>query len=212
MRWAGSLYGLPAACNLNRRDHWVSKNRLEAFSDGVIAIVITIMVMQISVPEGGALRDLLSLIPGIVCYAISFLMIAIYWNNHHHLTQIVAQVNGKVLWSNLFFLFLLSLLPLTTNWAQKTKFEYIPVIVYASSYLLCTIAYLGLERTLMKESVLENVSALKDSHRKEWATVILHVVSIVFAAFHLWQLAFVSMGVIAMIWVVPELRIEKIYK
>lgn len=95
----------------------MSKNRLEAFSDGVIAIVITIMVMQISVPEGGALRDLLSLIPSIVCYAISFLMIVIYWNNHHHLTQIVVQVNGKVLWSNLFFLFLLSLLPLTTNWA-----------------------------------------------------------------------------------------------
>ncbi len=169
------------------------------------------MVMQISVPEGGALRDLLSLIPGIVCYAISLFMIAIYWNNHHHLTQIVAQVNGKVLWSNLFFLFLLSLLPLATNWAQKTKFEYIPVIVYASSYLLCTIAYLGLEKTLMKESISENVSALNDSHRKEWATVILHIVSVAFAAFHLWQLAFVSMGVIAMIWVIPELRIEKMY-
>ena len=189
----------------------MSKNRLEAFSDGVIAIIITVMVLQISVPDGGTVQDMLSLVPGIVCYAVSFLMIAIYWNNHHHLTQIVERVNGKILWSNLLFLFLLSLLPLATNWVQKTGFGYIPVIVYAASYLLCTVAYVMLERILSDNGTDETSGILGGGHKKEWATIMLHLISILFAVFHVWQGAFASMGILAMIWVVPELRIEKAY-
>src|SRR5882724_12409365 len=119
----------------------MTKGRLEAFSDGVIAIIITIMVLEMKVPHGDRLQDLVPLVPLFLSYVLSFLYVGIYWNNHHHMFQLTTSVNGAVLWANLHLLFWLSLLPFTTGWMGENHFERWPTILYALNLLFCAFAY-----------------------------------------------------------------------
>jgi uncharacterized membrane protein len=119
----------------------MTKGRLEAFSDGVLAIIITIMVLELKVPEGFTFASLKPLYPKIISYIVSFVYVGLYWNNHHHLFQIVRKVNGKVLWSNLNLLFWLSLMPVTTNWIGESHFERDPIIAYGFVLIMCSISY-----------------------------------------------------------------------
>ena len=121
---------------------------MEAFSDGVIAIIITIMVLGIAAPEGATLRDLLRLLPAIAAYAVSFVGVGTYWNNHHHLLKLVRHVDGRMLWSNLAFLFVLSFFPLATDWMQKTSFASLPTTCYVVLNMLVSLTYMNLERVI----------------------------------------------------------------
>ena len=126
----------------------MDKGRMEAFSDGVIAIIITIMVLGIAAPEGATLRDLLRLLPAIAAYAVSFVGVGTYWNNHHHLLKLVRHVDGRMLWSNLAFLFVLSFFPLATDWMQKTSFASLPTTCYVVLNMLVSLTYMNLERVI----------------------------------------------------------------
>ncbi|WP_335965881.1 TMEM175 family protein [Galbibacter sp. PAP.153] len=183
-------------------------NRLEAFSDGVLAIVITIMVLEMKVPEGASWDHLSAVLPKFMSYLLSFVYLGIYWNNHHHLFQAIQRVNGKVLWSNLLLLFTLSLVPFTTAWMGENHFEKNPVILYGMNLLLCAIAYALLENASTgsdgKSSVIGSALTGK---RKEAASVVLYLIGIVLAVFY------PSMGiscfiVVAAIWLIPDKRIE----
>ncbi|MEO8398584.1 MAG: TMEM175 family protein, partial [Ignavibacteriaceae bacterium] len=127
----------------------MNKGRLEAFSDGVIAIIITIMVLEMKVPHGEDLIDLKPLIPVLISYVLSFIYIGIYWNNHHHMLQIVKKVNGSILWANLHLLFWLSLVPFVTGWIGENHFSALPVGIYGFVLLMDTIAYTILSRVLI---------------------------------------------------------------
>lgn len=185
------------------------KQRLEAFSDGVIAIIITIMVLELKVPHGEAIKDLLPLIPIFVGYVLSFIFIAIYWNNHHHLLQATQKVNGKILWANIHLLFWLSLLPFTTSWMGEHVFASTPVILYGLNLLLCAIAYTILAKQLIshhgEESTLANAVG---SDAKGYVSLALYVLAVIIA-FWLPIAAYVIYAVVAMIWLIPDRRIEK---
>lgn len=127
----------------------MSKGRLEAFSDGVMAIIITIMVLELTIPHEGDLAALLPLVPKFLSYALSFVFLGIYWNNHHHLLQTVKQVDGRVLWANLHLLFWLSLIPFATGWMGENNFSAWPVALYGMVLLLAAIAYFVLTRVLI---------------------------------------------------------------
>jgi uncharacterized membrane protein len=119
----------------------MNKGRLEAFSDGVFAIIITIMVLELHAPEGASLEDLKPLLPKLISYLLSFVYIAIYWNNHHHVFQVVKHVNGRVLWSNILLLFCLSLVPFVTAWMGENHFSSLPVALYGIVLLMCALSY-----------------------------------------------------------------------
>src|SRR5437016_5731275 len=127
----------------------MNKGRLEAFSDGVIAILITIMVLELKVPSSAGLDDLLSVLPALCDYVLSFVFLAIYWNNHHHMFQAVHKVNGSVLWANLHLLFWLSLVPFLTAWMARYLWAPWPIAIYGADLLMCAIAYFILTRTLI---------------------------------------------------------------
>ena len=188
----------------------MTRNRLEAFSDGVLAIIITIMVLELSAPEEPTLTALLLLIPTILSYTLSFIFIGIYWNNHHHLFQAVEQVDGRILWANLHLLFWLSLTPFVTAWMGETDFAAWPVALYGVDLLLAAIAYYILVRALVarhgEDSVLAN-AVNRDFKGK--VSVVIYLVAI--------PLAFVNTGLagglyvlVAIIWLLPDRRIEKI--
>src|SRR5690606_5452747 len=124
----------------------MTTNRLEAFTDGVMAIIITIMVLGLSVPEGVSLAALKPLIPRFVSYVLSFIYVGIYWNNHHHLFQVIEKVNGKMLWANLALLFSLTMVPFTTAWMGENHFAEIPVVLYGVNLLLCAFMFAVLEK------------------------------------------------------------------
>jgi uncharacterized membrane protein len=136
----------------------MNKTRLEAFSDAVIAIIITIMVLEIKIPHGHSYYDLVPLIPVILSYALSFVYLAIYWNNHHHLLHTIKRVNGKILWANMHLLFWLSLIPFTTGWVGESRFHEQPVQLYGVVLLLSAIAYHILQLSILsshgKDSIL----------------------------------------------------------
>src|ERR671915_442919 len=131
----------------------MGKNRLEAFSDGVIAIIITIMVLEMKVPHGEGIETLVPLIPVFLSYVLSFVYLGIYWNNHHHMMVLTERVNGRILWANLHLLFWLSLVPFTTAWmgAPEDKFAALPVAIYGVVLLLAAIAYYILRTAIMSE-------------------------------------------------------------
>lgn len=185
------------------------KQRLEAFSDGVIAIIITIMVLDLKVPHGEAIKDLLPLIPIFVGYVLSFIFVAIYWNNHHHLLQATQKVNGKILWANIHLLFWLSLLPFTTGWMGEHVFASTPVILYGVNLLFCAIAYTILAKQLISHhgqgSTLANAVG---SDTKGYVSLALYALAVIIA-FWLPIVAYVIYAVVAMIWLIPDRRIEK---
>ena len=187
----------------------MGKGRLEAFSDGVIAILITIMVLELKVPHGAALADLRPLVPVLLSYALSFLFLGIYWNNHHHLLQAVRHVDRRVLWANLHLLFWLSLIPFTTAWMGENEFAAWPVAMYGIVLLLAAIGYFVLTRALIARHGNDSVlAAAVGRDTKGRLSVGLYVLGV--------ALAFVAppaaCGVyvlVAVIWLIPDRRIEK---
>ena len=185
------------------------KGRLEAFSDGVLAIIITIMVLELRPPEGTSLATLKPLLPKFISYVLSFTYVAIYWNNHHHLFQAVKRVNGKVLWRNTFLLFFFFFVPFVTGWMGENHFASLPVALYGFVLLLCGIAYYFLLHALMglhgKDSFL---SRWIGNDFKGKISVLIYVVGIAVSFFSPW----VSFGLycsVALVWFIPDRRIEK---
>ncbi|MBK9472350.1 MAG: DUF1211 domain-containing protein [bacterium] len=187
----------------------MGKGRLEAFSDGVIAILITIMVLELKVPHGTSPADLLPLVPVLLSYALSFVYLGIYWNNHHHLLQAARHVDGRVLWANLHLLFWLSLVPFTTAWMGENEFAAWPVALYGVVLLLAAVAYFVLTRALVARHGADSVlAAAIGRDGKGMLSLLLYLVGVALA----FVLPAAACGVyvlVAVIWLVPDRRIEK---
>lgn len=186
----------------------MSKGRLEAFSDGVLAIIITIMVLELAPPHESSLAALTPLVPKLLSYVLSFVFIAIYWNNHHHLWQTVERVNGSILWANMHLLFWLSLVPFVTGWMGENHFATIPVALYGAVLWMSALAYFLMVRALMahheKDSVL--AAALEDGN-KERISLILYTAAIPLALAASW-IALAIYVTVAIMWLIPDRRIE----
>ena len=187
----------------------MSKNRLEAFSDGVIAIIITIMVLEMRVPRGSSLGALRDLVPTFSSYALSFVVIGIYWNNHHHLLQAVRRVNGRILWANLHLLFWLSLIPFTTGWMGENYFTAWPVAVYGVVLLCAGSAYFILARALIAHhgKASELATAL-GSDVKGKVSIVLYATAISLAFPAPWVACTIYV-LVAVMWLIPDRRIER---
>jgi uncharacterized membrane protein len=185
------------------------KGRLEAFSDGVIAIIITIMVLEMKVPHGTDWAALRPLLPVFSSYVLSFVYIGIYWNNHHHLLHAIKQVKGAVLWANLHLLFWLSLVPFATGWMGENAFASLPVALYGVVLLMAAIAYTILAKILVAHEGPESAlaRALGDGV-KEKASLAAYVVAIPSAFAHPW-LACALYVLVAVVWLIPDRRIER---
>jgi len=188
----------------------MNRGRLEAFSDGVIAIIITIMVLDLKVPPGAGLRDLLPLLPVFLSYVLSFVYVGIYWNNHHHMLQTCTKVTGAILWANLHLLFWLSLFPFATAWMGESHFAALPAALYGGVLLMAAIAYYVLQRAIILGQGPDSI--LKKAIGRDWKgklSPVLYVVAIV-ATLGLPWLAETLFVVAALIWLIPDRRIEKI--
>jgi uncharacterized membrane protein len=187
----------------------MNKERMEAFSDGVIAIIITIMVLELKVPQGADPSALRPLIPVFISYVLSFVNLGIYWNNHHHLLQAIHAVNGRVLWANLHLLFWLSLFPFATAWIGENHFAAWPVAAYGVVLLLAAMAYFILVRSLIalhgRDSTL---AAAIGNDFKGKISPIFYAVAIPLAFVNSW-VAFGIFVLVAIIWIIPDPRIEK---
>lgn len=187
----------------------MSKGRLEAFSDGVIAIIITIMVLEMKVPHGGRVQDLAPLVPVFLSYVLSFVYVGIYWNNHHHLLHASTAVTGAILWANLHLLFWLSLLPFATGWMGENHFTEAPTVLYGVVLLMAALAYYLLQQLIIRSEGQE--SLLKRAVGRDWkgkVSPILYLVAII-AALRSPQIAGAVFVAAALIWLVPDRRIEK---
>ena len=185
------------------------KGRLEAFSDGVIAIIITIMVLEMKVPEGRDLAALAPIIPVFLSYVLSFVFLGIYWNNHHHLFQAARQVNGSVLWANLHLLFWLSLVPFVTGWMGENEFSAWPVALYGVVLWFSGLAYYFLTKALLK--LHDQDSALAKALKwniKEIMSLVVYTIAIPLAFLNSWIAGGLYVFV-AVIWLIPDTRIER---
>jgi len=191
----------------------MTKTRLEAFSDGVIAIIITIMVLELKVPHGDLLQDLQPLVNIFICYVLSFVFIGIYWGNHHHLFHTVHHVNSKIIWSNMHLLFWLSLVPFSTAYMGENHFARLPVAVYAINLIGCAISYTILQEIIMSHHTHSTklAEALKKQEKKGFLSLALYFLSIVFAFIYP-VISAVIFFVVAVIWVVPDKNIENALK
>jgi len=188
----------------------VTSERLKAFSDGVIAIIITIMVLELKAPQGQDFAALAQLWPTFVAYIVSFTYVAIYWNNHHHLFYIVEAIDGRVLWANVALLFCLSLMPFATAWAAQTEFAAAPMTVYGADLLACATAYWFLGRTLLRAH--GGRSRLQDAigeDVKGKVSIALYLAGMAAAFWKPW-LAGACYLVVATTWLVPDRRIERV--
>ena len=188
----------------------MGKGRIEAFSDGVIAILITIMVLELKVPHGEGLGALRPLVPVFFSYVVSFVYLGIYWNNHHHLLQAIKHVDGRVLWANLHLLFWLSLIPFVTGWMGENHFGALPVALYGVVLLFAAIAYTILTRILIGIHGRESVLAMavgKDG--KGWVSLVCYAAAIPLAFVSAWIACGLYVAV-AIVWLVPDRRIEKV--
>ncbi len=190
----------------------MTKSRLEAFSDGVLAVIITIMVLELKVPYGAGLDALLALSPIFLSYVLSFIFVGIYWNNHHHMLHASHKVNGLVMWANLHLLFWLSLVPFTTAWLNESFYAATPVAAYGVVLLMSGIAYYFLARSLIalhgKDSTLAKAIG---GDIKGIASLVIYAVAVVLAGY----IPYASMAlyaVVALMWLVPDRRIEKAMK
>lgn len=187
----------------------MGKGRLEAFSDGVIAVIITIMVLELKVPAGSRLADLSGLGPVFFSYVLSFVYVAIYWNNHHHMLHTVQRVTGGILWANLHLLFWLSLVPFTTGWVAETNFATWPTFAYGVVLLLAAIAYFILQTCVIRKHGADSLLARavgRDLKGKLSPVLYLAAIAVTFASSR------AAMGIytlVALIWLVPDRRIER---
>ena len=188
----------------------MEKNRLEAFSDGVLAIIITIMVLELKVPDAAHWEDLLRLLPRAIGYVLSFTVVGIYWVNHHHMLQIVKHVNSAILWANLNLLFWLSLIPFATGWMGENHFATNTVVVYAILLLLCGIAFTILQRMIMRNHHFDGALALAISrlNRKGYISTACYMAAIP-AAFYDTRISCGLFVVVSLMWLIPERTIEK---
>ena len=190
----------------------MNSNRLEAFSDGVLAIIITIMVLELKVPHGTELEDIMPLLPIFLSYVLSFIYIGIYWNNHHHMMHAVQKVNGSVLWANLHLLFWLSMIPFVTGWVGENHFAELPMALYGFVLLMAAIAYFILQNRILvvqgKNSLLAKALG-KDIKGK--ASPVIYIAAIIASFYNPWIAGGLYI-LVALIWLIPDKRIEIIFK
>ena len=190
----------------------MGKNRLEAFSDGVIAIIITIMVLELKVPHGEDLHTLLPLIPVFLSYVLSFVYLGIYWNNHHHMLHAVQTVTGSMLWANLHLLFWLSLIPFATGWMGENHFAPAPSALYGFVLLMAGVAYLILQRLIIASQGPDSI--LKKAIGNDWKgklSAVLYATAILFAFWWDW-ISLALYVVVALLWLIPDRRIEHVLR
>jgi uncharacterized membrane protein len=190
----------------------MGKSRLEAFSDGVIAIIITIMVLEMKVPRGESLQALHPLLPVFLSYALSFVYVGIYWNNHHHMLHVTTRVTGPILWANLHLLFWLSLFPFVTGWMGENHFALAPSAVYGAVLLMAAIAYFVLQQTIINSEGPDSI--LKKAVGRDWKGKVsppLYVTGIVVSLFSSWMAQAIYV-VVALLWLVPDRRIENVIR
>ena len=186
----------------------MSKGRLEAFSDGVVAILITILVLELRVPHGDNWQALRPLLPVFLTYVLSFVFLGIYWNNHHHMLHTADRINGKILWANLHLLFWLSLVPFVTGWMGENHFASVPAAVYGGVLLMAGIAFTILKNAIVAEHGPEStLAAAVGSDVKGKLSVALYVAAIVLAFVNQW-IADAIYVLVALMWLVPDRRIE----
>ena len=187
----------------------MTKGRLEAFSDGVFAIIITIMVLELKVPHGADFASLKPLLPIFLSYVLSFINVGIYWNNHHHLFHIVSRINGRVLWPNLHLLFWLSLIPFGTDWMGENHFAAFPVAAYAFILMMAGIAYYLLEKTLVTIPVQnKQLAEAVGLDKKGIISVVMYLLAIPLAFIQAW-IGVALIAAVAMLWLIPDKRIER---
>lgn len=187
----------------------MGKNRLEAFSDGVLAIIITIMVLEMKVPHGDSVAALEPLIPVFLSYVLSFVYVGIYWNNHHHMLHAAGKVSGRVLWANLHLLFWLSLMPFATGWMGENHFSALPAAIYGAVLLMAGVAYWILARAIIATDGRDSLLAKAIGRdRKGNLSIVLYAVAIPLAFVASW-LAISIYVLVALMWVIPDKRIEK---
>jgi uncharacterized membrane protein len=188
----------------------MGRGRLEAFSDGVIAIIITIMVLELKVPHGDSLHELLPLLPVFLSYVLSFVYVGIYWNNHHHMLHATTSVTGAMLWANLHLLFWLSLFPFATGWMGENHFAAVPTALYGVVLLMAAIAYYLLQQAIIRAQGAGSI--LRKAVGRDWKgklSPVLYIVAIVVTVWSPWiaQAIFVT---VALIWLIPDRRIESV--
>ena len=188
----------------------MGKNRLEAFSDGVLAIIITIMVLEMKVPQGADFAALNPLLPVFLSYVLSFVYLAIYWNNHHHMLHTVQRVTGAVLWANLHLLFWLSLFPFVTGWMGENQFASAPMALYGFVMLMAAIAYFVLQHTIIASQGVDSLLARAVGRDlKGKLSPVLYGTAILAAFFEPWIAGGIYV-LVALMWLVPDRRIERI--
>ena len=188
----------------------MSKDRMLAFSDGVIAIIITIMVLELKPPHGVAWSDLRPIIPAFLSYVLSFLYVAIYWNNHHHLLQTCRRVTGLILWANTHLLFWLSLIPFATAWTGENHFAKIPTAVYGIALFMPALAYYLLQLTIIRtEGRNSTLARAIGTDIKGKVSPVLYAVAIALAFVNPW-ISMLIFAAVALMWFIPDRRIEKV--
>ena len=191
----------------------MTKGRLEAFSDGVMAIIITITILLIDLPKGNEWSDLLALLPIMGSYLISFIIVGTNWVNHHHLMHVAREVNGKILWANLLYLFLLSFIPVSTGWVGKTGFAMAPVSAYVMVNLANAGSYLLLERMIICSDGCEILKNAVDNHKKELWTICIEGIALILSFLPALHYASCPLLVVAFApWIIPDLRMKRVYE
>lgn len=188
----------------------MNKNRLEAFSDGVLAVIITVMLLELKPPHGSSLASLLELTPKFASYALSYVYVAIYWHNHHHLFHAAKHVNGKIMWANTSLLFCLSLIPFVTGWMAENEFAAWPVAAYGVVLLMAATTYFVLSRCIVRHHG-EN-SAVKQAigrDAKGKISVALYAAAIALSFVNRW-VGFAVYWIVALMWIVPDRRVERV--
>ncbi len=187
----------------------MGKTRLEAFSDGVIAIIITIMVLEFKVPHGDQLENLVPLVPVALAYVLSFVYVGIYWNNHHHLLHACRHVSATILWANLHLLFWLSLVPFATGWMGENHFSALPTLLYGVVLLMAAISYFILQHAIIASQGPESLLRKAVGRDwKGWVSLALYLVAIAVALLTPW-LSQAIYVLVALVWLVPDQRIER---